>query len=115
MTSRRFCRRRSARSPRRCWSPAGAKYAAFHCSRATFIVVLGTRVSLPADRFHAPQWVGLALSFAGMLVAFGVPTPALDPRQMSGDLMMIAAAVAWAATTLIIKASALNRISSEKV
>jgi drug/metabolite transporter (DMT)-like permease len=82
---------------------------------APFIVVLGTRVFLPADRFHAPQWLGLALSFAGMLVAFGVPTPALDPRQTVGDLMMVAAAFAWAATTLIIKASALNRISSEKV
>jgi drug/metabolite transporter (DMT)-like permease len=82
---------------------------------APFIVVLGTRVFLPADRFHAPQWLGLALSFAGMLVAFGVPTPALDPHQTVGDLMMVAAAFAWAATTLIIKASALNRISSEKV
>jgi drug/metabolite transporter (DMT)-like permease len=82
---------------------------------APFIVVLGTRVFLPADRFHATQWLGLALSFAGMLVAFGVPTPALDPRQMIGDLMMVGAAFAWAVTTLIIKASTLNRISSEKV
>ena len=82
---------------------------------APFIVVLGTRVFLPADRFHAPQWLGLALSFAGMLVAFGVPTPALDPRQTLGDVLMIGAAFAWAASTLIIKASALNRIASEKV
>jgi drug/metabolite transporter (DMT)-like permease len=82
---------------------------------APFLVVLGARVFLPADRFHAAQWLGLALSFAGMLVAFGVPTPALDPRQTLGDVLMIGAAFAWAATTLIIKASALNRISSEKV
>jgi drug/metabolite transporter (DMT)-like permease len=82
---------------------------------APFFVVLGARVFLPADRFSAPQWLGLALSFAGMLVAFGVPTPALDPRQFLGDVMMVGAALAWAATTLIIKTSALNRISSEKV
>jgi drug/metabolite transporter (DMT)-like permease len=50
-----------------------------------------------------------------MLVAFGVPTPALDPRQMLGDVMMVGAAMAWAATTLIIKTSRLNSISSEKV
>ena len=38
----------------------------------------------------------------------------LEPRQWLGDLMMIGAALAWAATTLTIKASALNRISPEK-
>ena len=81
---------------------------------APFFVVLGTRIVLPADRFGPAQWLGLALSFAGMMVAFGAPTPALDPRQMIGDLMMVAAAIAWAATTLMIKTS-LNRISSEKV
>ena len=82
---------------------------------APFFVVLGARVFLPADRFHWSQWAGLALSFAGMLVAFGVPTPALDPRQTLGDVMIVGAAVFWAATTLIIKASRLVRISSEKV
>ena len=82
---------------------------------APFIVVLGARVFLPADRFGAAQWLGLGLSFAGMLVAFGMPTPALDPRQIIGDLMMVGAALFWAATTLIIKASPLNRIPAEKV
>ena len=75
---------------------------------APFFVVLGSRIFLPADRFRLAQWLGLALSFAGMLVAFGLPTPALDPRQAIGDLMMVAAALFWAATTLIIKASALD-------
>lgn len=82
---------------------------------APFFVVLGTRIFLPADRFHLPQWAGLALSFAGMLVAFGVPTPALDPRQIVGDVMMVAGALLWAATTLLVKASALIRVSAEKM
>jgi drug/metabolite transporter (DMT)-like permease len=60
------------------------------------------------------QWAGLLLSFAGMLIAFGVPAPAADPRQIVGDLMMVGAAAAWAATTLVIKASSLARISPEK-
>jgi drug/metabolite transporter (DMT)-like permease len=81
---------------------------------APFFVVLGARIFLPADRFTLSQWAGLALSFAGMLVAFGVPTPALDPRQVLGDMMMVAGALLWAATTLLIKASPLSRISSEK-
>jgi drug/metabolite transporter (DMT)-like permease len=36
---------------------------------APFFVVLGARVFLPVDRFSAPQWLGLALSFASMLLA----------------------------------------------
>lgn len=80
-----------------------------------FFVVLGARIFLPADRFGASQWLGLGLSFAGMIVAFGLPTPALDPRQAIGDVMMIGGAVFWAATTLIIKASSLNRVPAEKV
>ena len=82
---------------------------------APFLVVLGARIFLPADRFRLSQWLGLLLSFAGMLVAFGAPTPALDPRQMLGDVMMVGAALFWAATTLTIKVSALNRTSAEKV
>jgi drug/metabolite transporter (DMT)-like permease len=82
---------------------------------APFFVVLGGRIFLPADKFSAAQWLGLLLSFAGMIVAFGLPTPTLDPRQVIGDLMMVAAAGFWAATTLIIKASSLNRIPAEKV
>jgi drug/metabolite transporter (DMT)-like permease len=81
---------------------------------APFFVVIGARWLLPADRFDPLQWLGLALSFAGLVVAFGLPTPAADPRQMLGDLMMVLAAIAWAATTLTIKASALTRAPFEK-
>lgn len=82
---------------------------------APFFVVLGARIVLPADSFNPAQWLGLAFSFAGMLIAFGVPTPAMDPRQLLGDVMMVGAALFWAATTLIIKASSLTRVSAEKV
>ena len=81
---------------------------------APFFVVLGARLFLPGDRFGPLQWAGMLMSFAGMLIAFGLPTPAADPRQIIGDLMMVAAAAAWAATTLVIKASSLSRISPEK-
>jgi len=82
---------------------------------APFFVVLGARIVLPADRFKPPQWLGLSLSFIGMVIAFGVPPPATDPRQLIGDVMMVGAALFWAATTLTIKASPLTRISAEKV
>jgi drug/metabolite transporter (DMT)-like permease len=81
---------------------------------APFFVVIGSRWLVPGDHFHLSQWLGLLLSFFGIVIAFGLPTPASDPRQILGDLMLVGGAAAWAATTLIIKASALNRISAEK-
>jgi drug/metabolite transporter (DMT)-like permease len=81
---------------------------------APFFVVIGSRWLVPGDRFYTSQWLGLSLSFFGIVIAFGLPTPANDQRQVFGDLMLVGAAAAWAATTLIIKASALNRVSAEK-
>jgi drug/metabolite transporter (DMT)-like permease len=81
---------------------------------APFFVVIGLRWLVPGDHFRLSQWLGLLLSFLGIVIAFGLPTPASDPRQILGDLMLVGGAAAWAATTLIIKASALNRISAEK-
>jgi drug/metabolite transporter (DMT)-like permease len=91
-----------------------ASRAALFIYLTPFIVVIGARWFLPADRFAPSQWLGLALSFAGLVVAFGSPTPGADPRQMLGDLMMLLAAVGWAGTTLVIKASALARAPYQK-
>lgn len=81
---------------------------------APFFVALGARWLFPGDRFGLMQWLGLLLAFVGMVVAFGVPAPATEPNQLLGDLMMAVAAASWAATTLIIKSSALARVSPEK-
>jgi drug/metabolite transporter (DMT)-like permease len=81
---------------------------------APFFVVIGARWLFPGDRFALAQWIGLALSFAGIAVAFGVPAPSSEPREVVGDAMLLAAAIAWAATTLVIKASALSRVAAEK-
>jgi drug/metabolite transporter (DMT)-like permease len=81
---------------------------------APFFVVIGSRWLVPGDHFNLSQWLGLLLSFLGIVIAFGLPTPATDPRQAVGDIMLVGAAAAWGATTLVIKASRLNRISAEK-
>jgi drug/metabolite transporter (DMT)-like permease len=81
---------------------------------APFFVVIGARWFLPGDRFNIMQWAGLLMAFIGMIVAFGVPAPATSPDQLLGDVMMAAAALSWAATTLVIKAGSLARVSPEK-
>jgi drug/metabolite transporter (DMT)-like permease len=81
---------------------------------APFFVVIGSRWLIPGDRFHLSQWLGLLLSFVGIVIAFGLPTPAADPHQILGDVMVLGAAAAWAGATLVVKSSALNRVSAEK-
>jgi drug/metabolite transporter (DMT)-like permease len=74
-----------------------------------FFVVIGARWFLPGDRFDVSQWLGLLLSFAGMVIAFGLPTPSADPSQIIGDIMMVVAAILWASTTLVMKGSRLQQ------
>ena len=81
---------------------------------APFFVVIGSRLFIPGDHFYPSQWIGLLISFIGIVIAFGLPTPAADPHQMLGDLMALGGAAAWGATTLVIKASRLSRVSAEK-
>lgn len=94
------------------WTTASRSGLFLYC--APFMVVLGARFFLPGDRFAPSQWFGLALSFAGVAIALGLPMPGEHPMQLVGDFMVVVAAVFWAATTLVVKASALNRVSAEK-
>ncbi|MDX3904276.1 MAG: DMT family transporter [Pigmentiphaga sp.] len=82
---------------------------------APFFVALGATWLLPAERLRWPQWMGLFLSFCGTAIVMGVPRAATSPYALWGDLMMIAAAMLWAATTLAIKASSLATVAPEKV
>ncbi len=81
---------------------------------APFFVALGSGVLL-GEKLRAVQWLGLLCSFAGLVVAFGVPDVSRDGRQLLGDIMMVAAGAAWGATTLVIKASRLRSAPAEKV
>jgi drug/metabolite transporter (DMT)-like permease len=81
---------------------------------APFFVAIGS-TALLGERLRAVQWIGLLLSFAGLVVAFGVPDASRDGRQLIGDLMMVGAGAAWGATTLVIKGTALRSARPEKV
>jgi len=81
---------------------------------APFVVVLGSHFLVRNDRFRWTQWAGLLMSFAGVMLAFGVPTPAENPHQLFGDLLALAAGVAWGLTTLVVKSTSLARAAPEK-
>jgi drug/metabolite transporter (DMT)-like permease len=80
---------------------------------APFFVALGSYVVL-GERLRAPQWGGLALSFAGVALAIGVPQANVDAKVLLGDLLIVAGGALWATTTLIVKTTALIKAPAEK-
>ena len=80
---------------------------------APFFVALGSYIFL-GERMRAAQWAGLALSFAGVALAIGVPHANVDAKVLFGDLLIVAGGALWAATTLIVKATPLIRAPAEK-
>jgi drug/metabolite transporter (DMT)-like permease len=80
---------------------------------APFFVALGSYVFL-GERLRAAQWAGLALSFAGVALAIGVPQANVDAKVLFGDLLIVCGGALWAATTLIVKATPLIRAPAEK-
>ena len=80
---------------------------------APFFVALGSYRFL-GERLRPAQWGGLALSFAGVALAIGVPQANVDPRVMLGDLMEIAGGAIWGATTVVAKGTRLRFAPPEK-
>jgi drug/metabolite transporter (DMT)-like permease len=80
---------------------------------APFFVALGSYQFL-GERLLMSQWGGLALSFAGVALAIGVPQPNVDASVILGDLLIVGGGAMWAATTLLVKATALLRAPPEK-
>src|SRR3954447_5762499 len=90
-----------------------ASRAAVFLYTAPFFVALGSYLCL-GERLRASQWGGLALCFAGVALAIGVPQADVDASVLLGDLMIVGGGALWAATTLLVKATALIRAPAEK-
>lgn len=81
---------------------------------APFIVAVGSQFLFPNEKLNKLQFIGLICSFLGLIVAFGESLMLPSEEMLIGDMMLIAAAVMWAATTLLIKKGPLAKISPNK-
>ena len=84
---------------------------------APIFAALGLHWKLPAERLGALQWLGIALAFAGLAMAFfgrgqpsGVPaTSATAAAILWGDFLGLMAGIAWGATTVVVRTTALSK------
>jgi drug/metabolite transporter (DMT)-like permease len=80
---------------------------------APAFAALGLHWRLPAERLRTFQWFGILLAFAGIVIAFFGRTPQPMGRSASGilwgDFLALFGGIAWGATTVVIRCSALSR------
>ncbi len=79
---------------------------------APFFVAVGAAFLLRDERLRPIQWAGLAFAFVGVACGFLGRTKG---GSLAGDALALLAAVLWAATTIVIKATPLRRIDPIKV
>ncbi|BDG08385.1 DMT family transporter [Anaeromyxobacter paludicola] len=76
---------------------------------APVFTALGLHLRLPSERLQGRQWVGIAVAFGGIALAFaGKVRGGLAPELLLGDAFGVLGGAAWGATTVVIRSSALS-------
>lgn len=88
---------------------------------APCFTALGLHWFTPGERMRRTQWIGVAVAFAGMALAFAdgfARNDASDTRAiltgLAGDALGVLGGALWAATTVVVRSSTLARISASK-
>ncbi|WP_336938302.1 DMT family transporter [Acinetobacter modestus] len=88
-----------------------ASHAVVLLYTAPIFVALGLHWKFPSERLSILQWVGIAIAFLGIVVTFlrveSGSHSALQQQMLWGDLLALAASIAWAATTITVRLSSL--------
>jgi drug/metabolite transporter (DMT)-like permease len=78
------------------------------------LTALGLAIFVPGERLGRAQWFGVAIAFAGIALAFREGLDTGDRSTLVGDALGVLAAIGWAATTVLIRATRLARVSATK-
>lgn len=78
---------------------------------APIFAAIGLHIAQPEERMAPVQWAGVGLTFAGVAAIFLLPElrgmAGLTPGMMLGDLLGLAAGLAWGLTTVVIRTTRL--------
>ena len=81
---------------------------------APIVTALGVHWWVPGEHLVRTQWVGVALAFGGVALAFGDGFSAARGATLLGDVCGVVAAVLWGATTVLIRTTSLSRATAAK-
>jgi drug/metabolite transporter (DMT)-like permease len=80
---------------------------------APVLTALGLHWLVPGEKLSRAQWTGVLVAFAGIALAFGEAFAAARGTLL-GDAFGMIAALLWAATTVLVRATSLARASAAK-
>jgi drug/metabolite transporter (DMT)-like permease len=78
------------------------------------LTALGLHFFVRGERLVPGQWLGVLLAFTGLVVAFAEGFSSASGATFIGDLCGVIAAVLWASTTVLIRATRLSRSTATK-
>jgi drug/metabolite transporter (DMT)-like permease len=81
---------------------------------APVFAALGLHLFVPGERLAAGQWLGVLLAFAGVAAAFSEGFMSASGDTLLGDACGLVAALLWAGTTVVIRATRLSQASATK-
>ncbi|WP_431274537.1 DMT family transporter [Variovorax ureilyticus] len=79
-----------------------------------FVVALLLPRFVRSERLRGIQWIGLAIAFCGVVLAFSESFGSSSPGQLQGDALALLGGVLWGLTTLAIRTTRLATASAEK-
>ena len=80
---------------------------------APVLTAVGVHLFVKGEQLAGYQWAGVLLGFVGIAVAFGDGLFS-SPGSMLGDAFGVIGAFFWAATTVVIRTTALSQASASK-
>jgi len=80
---------------------------------APALTALGLHFFVRGERLAVRQWAGVALAFGGIVTAFAEGFSSAQDSWL-GDLFGVIAAILWASTTVLIRATGLARATATK-
>lgn len=81
---------------------------------APFVVAAGAHYLVLGDRLTWTKLAGLSAALLGLAVAMRAGVLSSGRVTLTGDLLSLAAAIAWGATTVVVRVSRLRFVSTEK-